>query len=366
MLTHSIKQLDDRYFKGLEGQYWFDLEFLLQEEGAEEDDYIVRARSTSPWGDRSISAEVTLKPGKYEVLPRITAARDTSRPVVEAVVKLAAENNPKKLRQIGMNYDIAHAKGGFELELAQEKDRVRRKKEKEVKRQKEERLKMEEAAKKAAEDMIKEEQKEALMEEIKTEMKEEDKGEGSKDADESKERAEEETFADAKGDAKVETTEEKGKGSEGSKKDPKEEPKDESKEVAKEKPEKNVREVKEVKEDAKTHSRHISDPGDARQTQTHKDEVEVTKVHEPEKKALDSTKPQPPGEEEGQNAEDTEKEKDEKKKEGEPEKPKPSDVEPADNPWNAVTVIGLLVYSKDHDAKVTLVKPAAPEDDVLL
>jgi hypothetical protein len=58
--------LDERYFTGLEGKYRFDLHFLLQEENAPAGEHIVRARGA--WfGNRSISAEVDLQPGKYEV-----------------------------------------------------------------------------------------------------------------------------------------------------------------------------------------------------------------------------------------------------------------------------------------------------------
>ena len=55
------------------------MHFLLQEAGAETDDHIVRARSA--WfGNRSISAEVDLKPGCYEVLPNIVPAKNPAKP----------------------------------------------------------------------------------------------------------------------------------------------------------------------------------------------------------------------------------------------------------------------------------------------
>ena len=43
-IANAAPQLNERYFKGLEGQYAFDLHFLLQEAGAEASDHIVRAR----------------------------------------------------------------------------------------------------------------------------------------------------------------------------------------------------------------------------------------------------------------------------------------------------------------------------------
>jgi hypothetical protein len=121
-MSLTTSQLDTRYFKGLEGQYTFDLEFILQEPDSPLSDYVVQARCPRH-GERSVSSEVDLKPGKYFVLPKISAHRNTSKPEVESVVKFAAENNPQKLRQIGMNYDISHAKGGFAEEEAEQKKR---------------------------------------------------------------------------------------------------------------------------------------------------------------------------------------------------------------------------------------------------
>lgn len=44
-------------------------------------------------------------------MPKITAHKDKDRPLVQDVVKQYADVNPQKLRQIGVNHDIAHAKG---------------------------------------------------------------------------------------------------------------------------------------------------------------------------------------------------------------------------------------------------------------
>ena len=129
-------QLDDRYFKGLEGKYKFDLHFVLQEEGTPAGDHIVRARGA--WfGNRSVSAEVTLKPGKYEVVPKIVAERDDGAPNVYEVVTKVADRNPQKLRQIGMNYDIANAKGIIELTAEEKKKKDEKKKAVEEKKKKE-------------------------------------------------------------------------------------------------------------------------------------------------------------------------------------------------------------------------------------
>lgn len=112
-IANSYHQLDDRYFTGLEGQYTYELHFLLKEQSAPSSDYICRVRPVHEWENRSVSAEVYLEPGKYEILPKITATRDTETPTMEKLVKQFAEKNPQKLRQVGMQYDLAHAKGGI-------------------------------------------------------------------------------------------------------------------------------------------------------------------------------------------------------------------------------------------------------------
>ncbi|KAF2666817.1 cysteine proteinase [Microthyrium microscopicum] len=104
-----LSKLDERYFRGLEGQYKFTLNFLLRKQGTKESDYIVRARGL--WRDRSISAEVDLEPGTYEVIPQVIAQRYDTRQMVEDQVKKFAESKPQKLRQIGMNHDMAVMKG---------------------------------------------------------------------------------------------------------------------------------------------------------------------------------------------------------------------------------------------------------------
>ena len=58
------------------------------------------------------SWEVELEAGRYEVIPKITATRDADKKLVEEIVRECAEKYPQKLRQIGMQYDLAHAKGG--------------------------------------------------------------------------------------------------------------------------------------------------------------------------------------------------------------------------------------------------------------
>lgn len=105
--------MDERYFTGLEGQYIFDLHFLLKKQGSSSDDYLCRVRPAHGWENRSVSCEIDLEPGRYEVLPKITATRDMNAKPLGRLVEYFAEENPQKLRQVGMQYDLAHAKGGI-------------------------------------------------------------------------------------------------------------------------------------------------------------------------------------------------------------------------------------------------------------
>ena len=56
---------------------------------------------------------------------------------VEDVVKRNVDQNPQKLRQIGLNYDIAHAKGGFDEQKAENKKKEAGEKKREAKMEKE-------------------------------------------------------------------------------------------------------------------------------------------------------------------------------------------------------------------------------------
>lgn len=108
-----LSQLDDRYFEGLQGQYTFRLQFRLHEANSpEEDDYIVRSHGNYLM-ERSVVTELkSLKAGTYTVFVMVVADRNTSRPSVEDVVKKQCRKriDNDKLAQVGMSYDIAHSK----------------------------------------------------------------------------------------------------------------------------------------------------------------------------------------------------------------------------------------------------------------
>jgi hypothetical protein len=109
-----LSQLDDRYFEGLQGQYTFRLQFRLHEvDSPGDDDYIVRSHGNYLM-ERSVVTELkSLKAGIYTVFVMVVADRNTSRPSVEDVVKSQCRRRTdnEKLAQVGMSYDIAHSKG---------------------------------------------------------------------------------------------------------------------------------------------------------------------------------------------------------------------------------------------------------------
>ncbi|KAM0277567.1 hypothetical protein ACHAQH_005686 [Verticillium albo-atrum] len=111
-----LAQLDDRYFDGFSGGHSFEVHFTLQEAESGKDgqsEQICRVRPAHEMENRSISCEVELEAGRYEVIPKITATRQ------------------KDTMSVGMQYDLAHAKGGVPDEdgmLESKKTELKRKK----------------------------------------------------------------------------------------------------------------------------------------------------------------------------------------------------------------------------------------------
>lgn len=128
----------------MKGQYEFVLQFLLK---TADKTSICSVRPVHKWDRRSINCEVELEPGTYEVIPKITAERYYWLPTVQKMVKMAADSNPQKLRQIGLQYDLAHAKGGIvdEDEALRKKKELEKKKKLKGKKQEKEKKQMAEA-----------------------------------------------------------------------------------------------------------------------------------------------------------------------------------------------------------------------------
>lgn len=105
-----LSQLDDRYFRGLEGKYDYKLQFRVQKDGVEDpNDYVARSRLNYEL-IRSVNVEIDLEANStYTVLIKVEAYKN-GREDVEAVI----QNNIRrreKVTQIGMSYDLAHQKG---------------------------------------------------------------------------------------------------------------------------------------------------------------------------------------------------------------------------------------------------------------
>jgi hypothetical protein len=112
-----LAQLDDRYFRGLEGQYMFELGFRLHKAG--HSDYVVR--SQTPYRmTRSVNVELELEAGDYEVRVKINATRNQDILPIEKVIKDNAKSRREKLLRIGLAYDLGHCKGRF-VETPEEK-----------------------------------------------------------------------------------------------------------------------------------------------------------------------------------------------------------------------------------------------------
>ena len=87
---------------------------------------------------RSVSTDLELDPGTYSVLMKITAKRWKSEPIPVDVIRQNVRSRQNKLIQIGLSYDLAHAKGEIresELEKQERKMREEKKRAEEKKKQ---------------------------------------------------------------------------------------------------------------------------------------------------------------------------------------------------------------------------------------
>lgn len=333
-----LSQLDDRYFCGFEGEYWFELHFVLRAAGAAE--HVCRVRPAFKWDSRSVSCEVDLAPGEYEVLPKIAATRAPSAQPVEAVVRRYAERNPQKLRQVGMSYDLAHAKGGVPDEDALLEGR------RTAARQKKDRKKQKERRKKALAKAVQKAQ-EALSEVVKA------GGGDAKAAPEGEAAAVAEKPA---GEAQGTTT------NGGQQPTPEPEPVVAGAvDAAQSAPEPQQPEKDAAPAPAPTESKQPEqekeakeakgDEGDevAATTKTEKAEEKKEKVEE---KADENKDDESEDEEESSGSSDS----------SDSDSDSDSDAEPKLSPWNAVAVVGLRVYARDPDVAVSLIKPTETDE----
>ncbi|KAL8658462.1 MAG: hypothetical protein Q9202_007556 [Teloschistes flavicans] len=117
-----LSQLDDRYFKGLEGKYWFQINFQLHRPG--HDDFVAESNvNLHPF--RSVSRELDLEAGQYTVLVQIIASKDESKPKPEQVIVENTKTRPAKLVTVGRRYEFAHGKGGVHKSRIDAEERLR-------------------------------------------------------------------------------------------------------------------------------------------------------------------------------------------------------------------------------------------------
>ncbi|KAL9062478.1 MAG: hypothetical protein Q9157_008888, partial [Trypethelium eluteriae] len=127
-----LSQLDDRYFRGLEGQYKFRLQFRLHK--GDEQDYTIRSQANYSMR-RSVCAEVDLEPGIYHIVIRIEATRYQEKSLPERVIPAKCADRRDKLLAVGLSYDLAHAKGQFKESEAEKRRREKKETRAAVKRQ---------------------------------------------------------------------------------------------------------------------------------------------------------------------------------------------------------------------------------------
>lgn len=104
-----LSQLDDRYFRGFQGEYIYKLHFRVQNDAeTDSDDYIARSPVRyDHW--RSTNVEIFLEKGNYTVLIKVEAWK-TGADDIETVIR-ANYRNRSKIAKIATLYDLAHAKG---------------------------------------------------------------------------------------------------------------------------------------------------------------------------------------------------------------------------------------------------------------
>jgi len=88
--------------------------------------------------NRSVSTDLVLNAGTYSVLMKIIATRDTSKPTPEDVIRGSCRSMREKLLQIGLSYDLAHAKGRFKETEKEREEREEKQKEAEKKKMRDE------------------------------------------------------------------------------------------------------------------------------------------------------------------------------------------------------------------------------------
>lgn len=120
-----LSQLDETYFAGLEGAYSFELQFRVEKDADDENDYLVHSHGNYAM-NRSVSTDISLEAGTYWILMKITA-RPNGNCEIEEALSGYVDNRREKLIQMGLSYDLAHAKGIIVETEKEKKEREERK-----------------------------------------------------------------------------------------------------------------------------------------------------------------------------------------------------------------------------------------------
>lgn len=285
-------------------------------------------------------------------MPKIEAKRDPDAPEVHEVVKKAAERNPQKLRQIGLNYDIANAKGLIEPTEDEQKRKDQKKKEAAEKKKKEKEAADKEKADFEAWKKEEKEEYEAWKKEKKglEDKAKAEKGEGKADDATSATLEEKDAATSVADDKKIKpsivVTDNKDPSAE------------EATPGAQETTSKNATTDADLV--TKTAGLKVDDASNDEDKQHTFDEA-------PEIHSRASSRPasrgryRPPHMYRGGSRSYY---GDEPPREADPRARSPEDNKP--KPWNAVCVLGLRVYSQDPDVSIKLLKPKNAEEGAIL
>ncbi|EHK19859.1 uncharacterized protein TRIVIDRAFT_123651, partial [Trichoderma virens Gv29-8] len=107
LVVFALSQVDSRYFTDLQGRYYFTLQFILKHR--ESGKVICECRAVNPEDNWSISCEVNLDCGIYEVVPRAFTSIESGRKSPLEVLKVWSYKNPSKLQKVGLQHDLAYS-----------------------------------------------------------------------------------------------------------------------------------------------------------------------------------------------------------------------------------------------------------------
>ncbi|KAM7204840.1 putative calpain family cysteine protease [Rhypophila sp. PSN 637] len=340
--------------QGLGGQYRFHPFFILRREG--EVEHICRA--ANPRFRRSVSCEIELEAGRYVVLPKLLVERYWDRHPVEEMVKQYADSNPAKLLQVGMQYDLAHAKGGVPDEdhvLTTKKERKKRKEERRKKNEKERARRRRRVTTTATVTNNRVETKTEHVEGVDNDAHKCLTAPATGDADSKEDPKVDDKLEDAIGDATVANDDKKDdKAGDVKPEDVGDNKKDDKTDDGKQ--EEKTGDVKPEyanndKEDNTCGTKPEDAPTDGKEEGEEKKDQENEGGNTEGTSGFTGNNPQL---EEAQGEAATEESEEESDEEEEDEEEKPVEDEDGRIPWNAVCVLGLRVYSQDPELTVTL------------